>query len=209
MSFNKLKHLAMVLENVKPNPHPKVELEQYSLGGDVASRIIWFAGKVNDDICGKFVLDLGCGSGILAIGAALLGADFVLGLDFDFDVLKVALDNAKLMNVSSKTSFICVDISNIYLRNNVDTVIQNPPFGVHRRGADRVFLKKALEISNVVYSIHKYSFENHIFLSKFISSLGGVITHVMPFTLSIPHTFDFHRELKRKVNVVLYRIMHV
>ena len=35
------------------------------------------------DIEGKTVCDLGCGTGVLAIGAALLGADRVKGVDSD------------------------------------------------------------------------------------------------------------------------------
>lgn len=39
------------------------------------------------------VIDLGCGSGILSIAAALLGASEVLGLDIDANAVKVAQEN--------------------------------------------------------------------------------------------------------------------
>jgi ribosomal protein L11 methyltransferase len=39
------------------------------------------------------VLDVGCGTGILAIAAALLGADECLGIDIDPDAVRVAQDN--------------------------------------------------------------------------------------------------------------------
>ncbi|MCC7104172.1 MAG: 50S ribosomal protein L11 methyltransferase [Chloroflexi bacterium] len=43
---------------------------------------------------GMSVLDLGCGSGILSIAAALLGAASVLGLDVDSTAARVARENA-------------------------------------------------------------------------------------------------------------------
>ena len=43
---------------------------------------------------GEFVLDFGCGSGILAIAALKLGADHVTGLDIDPQAIKVSQDNA-------------------------------------------------------------------------------------------------------------------
>lgn len=42
---------------------------------------------------GDSVLDAGCGTGILSIGAAAMGAGSVLGIDLDHDILTVARDN--------------------------------------------------------------------------------------------------------------------
>ncbi len=48
------------------------------------------------------VLDLGCGSGILSIAAAKLGANDVLGLDIDPLSVDATLENARLNNVADK-----------------------------------------------------------------------------------------------------------
>ncbi|MBO5976431.1 MAG: 50S ribosomal protein L11 methyltransferase [Oscillospiraceae bacterium] len=48
---------------------------------------------------GKKVLDLGCGSGILGIGAAVLGCDKVVGCDIDPKAPDVAADNAALNGI--------------------------------------------------------------------------------------------------------------
>ncbi|WP_297809188.1 50S ribosomal protein L11 methyltransferase [uncultured Methylophaga sp.] len=47
------------------------------------------------DLKGKYVIDYGCGSGILAIAAALLGAERVIGVDTDPQALEATRANAK------------------------------------------------------------------------------------------------------------------
>ncbi len=49
----------------------------------------------------KTVLDVGCGSGILAIASLLLGAKSAVGVDIDELAVKTAEENAQLNNVSS------------------------------------------------------------------------------------------------------------
>lgn len=47
------------------------------------------------DLKGKYVIDYGCGSGILAIAAALLGAEKVIAVDTDPQALEATRANAK------------------------------------------------------------------------------------------------------------------
>lgn len=51
------------------------------------------------------MLDVGSGSGILAIAAALLGAEKCLGVDIDAQAVKVAKENAQINNVEDKVIF--------------------------------------------------------------------------------------------------------
>lgn len=60
---------------------------------------------------GEKVLDIGCGSGILAMAAVKLGAAFSDGVDIDSVAVKVAKDNAELNGISDKTEFICGDLA--------------------------------------------------------------------------------------------------
>ena len=54
---------------------------------------------------GERVLDLGCGSGILAITALMLGAGFALGIDIDPMALEVCAENARLNGLEDKAVF--------------------------------------------------------------------------------------------------------
>lgn len=47
------------------------------------------------DLTGRRVIDFGCGSGILAIAAALLGAQEIIAVDHDPQALKATRDNAE------------------------------------------------------------------------------------------------------------------
>ena len=60
---------------------------------------------------GERVLDVGTGSGILGIGAILLGAGEVEGIDIDPTAVKVAKENAQLNGVADKFKIIVGDLS--------------------------------------------------------------------------------------------------
>jgi ribosomal protein L11 methyltransferase len=55
------------------------------------------------DLTGKTVIDYGCGSGILAIAAALLGANKVIGVDTDPQALEATQANAQRNGVIIET----------------------------------------------------------------------------------------------------------
>ena len=60
---------------------------------------------------GISVLDIGCGSGILAIASVLLGAQKALGVDIDAQSVKTANENAEINNISQKAEFIVGDLA--------------------------------------------------------------------------------------------------
>lgn len=60
---------------------------------------------------GDRVLDLGCGSGILSIGAMLLGASEITAVDIEQNAVETAIENAKKNNISQdKYTAYCGDI---------------------------------------------------------------------------------------------------
>ena len=69
---------------------------------------------------GLSVLDYGCGSGILTIAAAKLGAGDVLGVDIDLQAVNAATNNAERNNVSA-----CFVDSAQEIRGQFDLVVAN------------------------------------------------------------------------------------
>jgi len=215
--------LECLLQQIEPHPSPKPSLEQYMTPTDVAATMLYIAAYVNDDIVGKSVLDLGCGTGKLALGAAFLGAKRVVGVDVDKDAVEMAFKNSVKTGLKEKIQWVAADVSVVH--GKFDTVLQNPPFGVQKRGADRVFLEKALESGKVVYSLHKssrretasfiksrtgktvmMSVSPPVFLKSFIEEHGGEIQTVYPMVMSIPRMFSFHTKRKHEFAVDLYVI---
>lgn len=60
---------------------------------------------------GKKVLDIGTGSGILAIAADLLGASDILGVDIDPSAVEVAIENAEVNGCGDNVRFIEGDLT--------------------------------------------------------------------------------------------------
>jgi len=196
--------LERALSEIEVHPLPNAYLEQYITPSNVAAEALYLAAYVYDDIIDKTVMDLGCGTGRLAIGAALLGAREVFGVDVDRVAVRVAQKNAEIMGLKEKTHWIAADIG--VVKGTFDTVLQNPPFGVQRKRADRRFITKSLELSSTIYSFHKGGESNREFIKRFIEGHGGRVTHIFPLKMEIPRMFKFHTKRKRSIQVDLYRI---
>ncbi len=196
----KQRDLEIQLQKVKSHPSPSPTLEQYQTPARIAAEVLYFAfGK--GDIAGRKVLDAGCGTGILAIGAKLLGATEVIALDLDEAALGVAMANAKALAVD--ISLLTVDVEDF--PEPCDTVLQNPPFGAQRKHADEPFLEHALKVGHAVYTFHNA--ETGAWVERRVSDLGGTVTDRLGFRFPIPRMFDFHRKDLVEVPVILYRIV--
>lgn len=57
------------------------------------------------------ILDVGCGSGILAVAALLLGAESAVATDVDLDAVEVTRENAELNGVASRIEATTDDVS--------------------------------------------------------------------------------------------------
>jgi putative methylase len=193
----KKRKLEMMLEQVKGFDKPDVRREQYATPATVAAELLYFA-YMNGDLAGS-VVDLGCGTGKLAIGAALLETKKIIGIDSDISALKIAKENAKQFN--AQVEWVCCDIRDVC--GHFDTVIMNPPFGAQEKGNDRPFLDKALETGTSIYSIHNAGSAG--FIKSYIKG-RGTIENIIPMKFPIRHTFKFHTKEIALIDVELYRI---
>jgi putative methylase len=152
--------LTLILSRVEEHPNPVYSLQQTSISPATAASVLWLAHS-NKDIKNKVVYDLGCGTGRFAIGAALLGAKKIVGVDIDKEAIDVAKENVK--HIEEKTGrsirrvchWVRSDIKKLKAR--CDTVVQYPPFLGVEKDIDIIFLRKALEIARNIYSVHSSS----------------------------------------------------
>ena len=77
-----------------------------------------------DAVRGKVVMDMGCGTAILAILAAKMKASKVYGIDIDAVAAISAYDNARLNRVGTKMETYCGDAS-LLQRNSYDVLLAN------------------------------------------------------------------------------------
>jgi predicted RNA methylase len=128
----KLKQLEGLLQNLDVFEKPKVDLEQYPTTPHIASHMLYTIDQTFDDIQGSSVADLGCGCGVLSVGAAILGSNYVVGFDIDVDALELAKQNLEESGVE-RVELVQCDVNSIdsmIVRADLfDTVIMNPPFG--------------------------------------------------------------------------------
>ena len=215
--------LELFLSQLDPHPSPQAHLEQYTISEAVAATILNIAAYANEDVIGKKVLDLGCGTGRLALAASYLGADFTVGIDIDQTAIGTAIGNVKKIGNHANIQWIIGDLDAVM--GAFDTVLQNPPFGVQKRAADRRFLEKAMEVGQVVYSLHNHPCTDKrllrrlnaspehlmrvapsIFLANFVKRHNCTIKAVYALPMSIPRMFNFHTQTKHDFIVDLYHI---
>jgi putative methylase len=192
------KKLAMELSKLEQNEQSKLKYEQYATPGDIAADLLWIA---KEDITGISVVDLGCGNGVLAIGAAILGAKKVTAVDIDGDVLGIAISNS--LKNDFRIIFVKADIEHFNPDRGFDTCIMNPPFGIQSENSDRKFLSKAFEICKTIYSIHKA--ESGKFLNSFASEHGFSCELLKQFDFPIKATQDFHKSKMHRFEAGFWR----
>jgi putative methylase len=194
------RQLEVRLGRLKILEEPNLKLEQYPVSSEVASELLYIAGFQHDDLTGR-VVDLGTGTGRLAIGAALMGAEEVVGLDVDERALALAKENAGLAGVH--VQWVQSEIERV--NGRFDVVVMNPPYGTRTSHADTRFLAKAFQLAPVVYSVHKSATRE--FLVQFVRGSGWRFDEVRSMRMEIPHLFEFHEKKRGTVEVDLYRII--
>lgn len=76
----------------------------------------------------KRILDVGCGSGLIAIMAAQRSDAIVTGIEIDCEAAGQATENAHRSPWSDRIDIICCDASSYSPDEKFDAIISNPPF---------------------------------------------------------------------------------
>ena len=224
--------LAQQLVVVAGFESPQAGLEQYPTPPELAAHLIHVADLLGD-IEDRTVIDLGTGTGMLALGAALRSPAAVLGIDIDGGALEVARENRRRVGTATPIAWVRGDVSRPPLRAREDrptgegereeengtergsptgtaerpvTVVMNPPFGAQNTNehADRAFLETTARAADVSYSVHNRG--SREFVEAFVADNGGEVTQGFRAEISLPHQFDFHGEEKRELDVEVFRV---
>ena len=92
------------------------------------------------DLRGKHVVDIGTGSGILALAAARAGAESVTATDINPNAALTAAENARANGVGDRVTAVCSNLLSAFARRPLfDVVLSSPPkhAGEPRNLADR------------------------------------------------------------------------
>lgn len=229
----RLKQLESCLSEVDIFDAPKIRLEQYPTSAHIASRMLYTAQHSYDDIGSATVVDLGTGTGMLGIAAAIMGAGHVIGIDIDQDALEIAKRNIRGILFGEgdeddeddgddgdeddgdsdpvpSMDLLQMDVTAIRtvpsLHKCADTVLLNPPFGTKgNKGIDMEFLQAAFHMSRgAVYSLHKSS--TRAYIGKWAMRNGAVGAEpIVALRYDLPKSYDFHTRTAVDVEVDVWR----
>jgi putative methylase len=181
-----------------PGPdHPRADLEQVVTPAEAAADLLLAAVRW-DGLAGRSVVDLGTGTGRLAIGAALLGASPVVGVEVDPEVLRVA--RAAAESVGVEVSFVLADVTGF--DRPAEVVVMNPPFGAQRRHADRPFWDRAFALAR--RTVHAFALaESRTFIARRAVARQAQVLETEPVAWEFPRTFPHHTQ--RRVTLAVDR----
>lgn len=195
----KLKELKKRLCNVKDFSKMSIGLEQYITPPDIAATIAYTIHNTYDDIQGKSILDLCCGTGMLSFACSYFSPAYILGVDLCPKALDVFKGNN--LNFRANVDLLRCPVENLnFIYNSFDTAIINPPFGTKIKHADTKAVDKALELCSVVYSLHKSSTREYLTKKYPQAEVLAEIKYVLP------RKHDFHKKDKKTIEVDFIRI---
>ena len=186
--------LRQILSQVSDFEDPRIKLEQYITPPALAADLVYTA-YMQGDIEEKEVVDLGTGTGILAIGASKIDGK-VTAVEKDSDALEIARENAESARTDIK--FVEEDVEKV--SESFDTVVMNPPFSVHS-DIGLSFWEKAVEISDAVYGISPRGARDSI--KSLVRSSNHKLEGVQEYDIVLPASYGFHTEEGRETPVDL------
>jgi len=177
-----------------PGPlHPRADLEQLPTPPEIAADLV-LAVRADGLLDGATVLDLGSGTGRLAIAAALAGAGRVEGIEIDLDSVEIARANADGLPVRFEVGDVRHGAS------RADVVVMNPPFGAQRRHADRPFWDAAF--AGAQQGIYAFGLRSsREFIERRVRASGAEVRRLLPIEWPLAQSLPHHRRPRVELSV--------
>lgn len=192
--------LIRAIERVPGFTHPRAEWEQVVTPSEAAAEML-FSALAAGDLEGRSVVDLGCGTGRLAVGASLLGAESVTGIDQDAEAIEVARSHTP--STLCPIEWIVASAGSVTL--DADTYVMNPPFGAQSAHADRPFWETAL--AHARRAVYAFALsDSRTFIVERSVARGAQIRSTRPVPWRLPPTFRHHRRPSVELSVDLWEI---
>jgi putative methylase len=192
--------LVRAIEAVPPFAAGRPELEQVATPAEAAAELLATALE-RGDLADRTVIDLGAGTGRLAIGAALWGARSVRAIELDRRAAAVGRSASAAAGV--EVEWVVADVA--VAVGTADTVVMNPPFGAQRRGADRPFWAAAQRLAaSAVYAFALA--DSRTFIAERAVERPAYVDATRPVAWELGRLFPHHRKDRVPIAVDLWVI---
>ena len=200
----RLRSLAIQLSKLQEISSPNLNLEQYQTEGEIAARWLFDIQSFDDLKPGCRVVDLGCGNGILGIGAVLMGAGSAILVDSDEKSCEVSTRNVESLGISDSVKIVNSKIGekDIEIRE-ADIVVSNPPWGTQKKASDRPFLEEIISIGTIAHLMHS-SQATHI--RNFFNEFGWSSEKYGDLDFALPATYGHHSRMRGRTRASLWRV---
>ena len=201
----RVRRLAMLLSGLEPHPYNSIELEQYSIDGDLAARWITDIAAFGDLSEGCSIADLGAGNGILGLGALVMGAGRAILVEADQEACDVAKSNADSMGFADSTEVIQATLgSDLVNFNSADVVISNPPWGRQTPRADRPFLEAMIAAAVPTHLLHSAE-ATHI--QTLFEDAGWSAERYGEADFALPAAYSHHSRQRGRTRAAFWRLV--
>ncbi len=200
----RLRSLAIQLSKLQEISSPNLNLEQYQTEGEIAARWLFDIQSFDDLKPGCRVVDLGCGNGILGIGAVLIGAGSAILVDSDEKSCEVSTRNVESLGISDSVKIVNSKIGEKDIEiSEADIVVSNPPWGTQKKASDRPFLEEIISIGTIAHLMHS-SQATHI--RNFFNEFGWSSEKYGDLDFALPATYGHHSRMRGRTRASLWRI---
>jgi putative methylase len=195
----------MLLSNLVPPPSDSVELEQYSISGDLAARWLTDIAAFSDLAEGCTVADLGAGNGVLGLGALAMGAGRAMLVEADQAACEVAKSNAESLGFADSVEVIRATLGSDSVDiGSADVVISNPPWGRQTPRADRPFLEAMIAAATPTHLLHSAE-ATHI--QPLFEAVGWAAERYGEADFALPAAYSHHSRQRGRTRAAFWRLV--